>query len=47
MLDDRIAAIDKNGGPDEDDVLTATVVHLLNTHRGHLHGGTVRILARL
>src|SRR5919201_3915077 len=37
-----IAALSAEVGPDEEDVLTATVVHLLNTHRvtctGDLHG---------
>ncbi len=28
-----IAALSAEVGPDEEDVLTATVVHLLNTHR--------------
>jgi hypothetical protein len=37
-----IAALSAEVGPDEEDVLTATVVHLLNTHRvtcnGNLQG---------
>src|SRR2546428_2726491 len=32
-LYDLIAALSAEVGPDEEDVLTATVVHLLNSHR--------------
>jgi hypothetical protein len=32
-LYDLIAAIDAEAGPDADDVVTATVIHLLNTYR--------------
>jgi len=41
-LYDLIAALNAEVGPDEEDVLTATVVHLLNSHRvtctGNLQG---------
>lgn len=41
-LYDLIAALSTEVGPDEEDVLTATVVHLLNAHRvtctGNLQG---------
>ena len=45
-LYDLIAALSAEMGPDEEDVLTATVVHLLNTHRvrctGNLRGYQLR-----
>ena len=41
-LYDLIAALSAEVGPDEEDLLTATVVHLLNSHRvtctGNLRG---------
>lgn len=41
-LYDLIAALSAEVAPDEEDALTATVVHLLNAHRvtctGNLHG---------
>jgi hypothetical protein len=45
-LYDLIAALNAAIGPDEEDVLTATVVHLLNTYRiictGKLQGYRLR-----
>ena len=41
-LYDLIAALSADVGPDEDDVLTATVIHLLQTHRVMYTCGTAR-----